>query len=107
MQATYAPADWGELTVRAAWSPSCRGMGIDLEIQASRNVGGPAPGRRGDHPEPVGAARMQSGPTELADRVVRSRSRGGRLSYDGRESLDELRRLTTLPVLDVTAPVRR
>ena len=35
VQATFAPRGWGELTVRAAWSPSCGGAGVDLEIQAS------------------------------------------------------------------------
>ena len=35
IQATFAPADWGGLTVRAAWSPSCNGAGVDLEVQAS------------------------------------------------------------------------
>ena len=27
IQATFAPADWGGLIVRAAWSPSCGGVG--------------------------------------------------------------------------------
>ena len=35
VQATFAPPGWGGLTVRAAWSPSCGGAGVDLEVQAS------------------------------------------------------------------------
>ena len=40
IQATFAPADWGGLIVRAAWSPSCEGAGVDLEVQASASFGG-------------------------------------------------------------------
>jgi hypothetical protein len=35
VQATFSPRGWGDLTVRAAWSPSCCGAGVDLEVQAS------------------------------------------------------------------------
>ncbi len=33
--ATFRPPGWHDLTVRAAWSPACEGIGVDLEVQAT------------------------------------------------------------------------
>src|SRR3954447_6915268 len=35
IEATYTPADWGGLSVRASWSPTFEAQGVDLEIQIS------------------------------------------------------------------------
>lgn len=40
VEATYKPADWGEMTVRAAWSPAPLDDAIDLLVELSaRSVG--------------------------------------------------------------------
>ena len=100
VQATFAPKGWGGLTVRAAWSPSSGGGAVDLEVQASASS--------------VGVLRdvevfvqslwgMNGGPdpsSPMARFVVPRDARCAALSYDGRETADRLRGLTTLPVGD-------
>jgi hypothetical protein len=108
IQATFAPVDWGGLIVRAAWSPSCGGAGVDLEVQASATSAGllhdlevmvQSRWRRTDRPA-----------TATVRRVVPRDSRSAALSYDGRESAGALSGLVNLAMIDsprfhtVTAP---
>jgi hypothetical protein len=105
VQATFAPPGWGGLTVRAAWSPSCAGVGVDLEIQAVASTVGEL--------EAVEVF-VQSqwrfcGETDQASVVgthVRPRDvHSAALSYDGRETADDLRSLRTEPIIDPPTPV--
>jgi hypothetical protein len=98
VQATFVPQGWDGLSVRAAWSPSCAGAGVDLEVQASATS--------------VGLLRdvelMVQSQWELAGGwepraamgrwVVARDARSASLSYDGREPAADLRSLTTLPI---------
>jgi hypothetical protein len=97
VEATYAPPGWGKLKVRASWSPTPEGEGLDLEIQVSassvdelRSV------------EVVVASRFLDPFQDTAHRYaswVQARDpRSAALSYDGREPARELRHLTTLPM---------
>lgn len=91
VEATYTPAGWGDLTVRAAWSPHGED-GVDLEVQVSA--------RSVDElrtlevklasvlPEPASSSRKRLW-VEPRD------ARAAALSYDGREP--DLGALTTLP----------
>jgi hypothetical protein len=102
VQATFAPPDWGGLIVRAAWSPVA-GTGVDMEVQASATS--------------VGELRAveiviqsQWRRTDIADRLAgMSRSilardtHSASLSYDGRESPENLR-LTTVRPIALTTP---
>jgi hypothetical protein len=104
VQATFAPPGWGGLTVRAAWSPSCGGAGVDLEVQASASS--------------VGELRdvelvVQSwwGPAGLTEpdpgmnRWVHPRdAHSAALSYDGRETDLSLKSLTTASLSGVDRP---
>ena len=103
VQATFAPRGWGGLIVRAAWSPSCGGAGVDLEVQASASSVGLLFGldvevivqsrwRRRDRGEP---------PPTLGRRVLPRDARSAALSYDGRESAADLRTLVTLALTDL------
>ncbi len=97
LAATYAPAGWGGLTIRATWSPMSGRHGVDLEIQASADSAAEL-----RHVE-VGVssewARQDRGfsPT-LASRVESRDAQSAAHSYDGREPAAVLCRLTTLPV---------
>ena len=103
VEATYSPRDWGGLGVRAAWSPSEDGNGIDLEVQVSatsvdelRSV------------EVFVASRfLDAGETAsvpVSSWVHPRDARSAALSYDGREAPEELARLTTLPVPSADQP---
>jgi len=103
VEATYAASRWGGLEVRASWSPTARHDGIDLEVQVLASSVGElrgletfvfsritAPGASTGEPDPI---------------WVRPRdSRSAGFSYDGRMPAADLRRLTTLPLLDSLAP---
>jgi hypothetical protein len=99
IEATFAPAGWGGLRVRASWSSAGDAEGIDLEVQVSASSVGELKGvevwvatRLLD---PVGAqaeAGVQPSWVEPRDR------RAAALSYDGRENREQLACLTTLPV---------
>jgi hypothetical protein len=98
VQATFAPAGWGGLIVRAAWSPSCGGTGVDLEVQASATSVGLL-----RHVEVMVQSQWwcwgASDPRAVLGRWVRPRDpRSAALSYDGREGADDLHSLTTLPI---------
>ncbi|WP_165064048.1 hypothetical protein [Paludisphaera rhizosphaerae] len=92
--ATFEPAGWHGLTVRAAWSRSREGAGIDLEVQASASSVGelrrleilvetaPEGGWSGDQPLIV----------EPRDRLAAGST------YDGREPAAMLARLFTSAV---------
>jgi hypothetical protein len=99
VEATYAPPDWGELAVRAAWSPS-GDDGVDLEIQVSPLSVGALKALEvrlaSILPEPQASSRRR--------RWVEPRdARSAALSYDGREA--DVRGLTTLPPIDETSPL--
>jgi hypothetical protein len=96
VEATYAPANWDGLRVRAAWSPATGVEGVDLEIQVG--AGSAAKLRRLE----VGVVSMWfpggKRPTGIDHRVEARDARAAALSYDGRESPVDLSRLTTLPI---------
>ena len=88
------------MIVRAAWSPSYGGAGVDLEVQASATSVGllhdvevivQSRWQRADMPATVA-------PTER--RVLPRDARSAAFSYDGRESAADLRRLVTLAMTD-------
>lgn len=94
VEATFAPADWHELTIRAAWSPwGEAGEGVDLEVQVStRSVGllkRVEVKLASILPEPAGSGARRKRWVEPRD------ARAAMLSYDGRES--DVHELTTLP----------
>jgi hypothetical protein len=104
VQATFAAPGWGGLTVRAAWSPSCGGAGVDLEVQASASSVGQlyavemivqSQWRRTDDFDPL---------EDMARSVQARDARSAALSYDGRESAASLRGLTTLRPLVAERP---
>jgi hypothetical protein len=96
VQATYAPRGWGGLTVRAAWSPSCGGAGVDLEVQASASSVGllrdvevmiQSEWQRRDGLETS---------TEMRRHVFPRDARAAALSSDGRETPGDLCRIVPL-----------
>jgi hypothetical protein len=104
VQATFAPRGWGELTVRAAWSPSCGGAGVDLEVQASASSVGllrdvevivQSLWERRDGLETS---------TDLGRHVEPRDARSAALSYDGRETAGNLASLVTLAVTNSPRP---
>ena len=104
VQATFAPRGWGELIVRAAWSPSCGGAGVDLEVQASASSVGllrdvevmvQSHWERRDSLETS---------TDLGRRVLPRDARAAALSYDCRESPGDLCRLVTLALTNSPRP---
>jgi hypothetical protein len=103
IEATYAPADWGGLGVRASWSPTLEGQGIDLEIQVSASSVGELRAVEvfvcSRFLEPRDPA------SEAASLWVRARDRrSAALCFDGREPASELGRLTVLPIPAKPAP---
>jgi hypothetical protein len=99
IQATYAPRDWGGLTVRAAWSPACNGAGVDLEVQASASSVGLL------HDVEVmvqsRSERSDGAAARTERRVLPRDARAAAFSYDGRESAGDLRSLVTLALSDL------
>ena len=98
VEATYAPRDWGALTIRAAWWPS-GDDGVDLEVQMSAlsvdQLKAVEVKLASILPEASGAAASR-----LKRWVEPRDARAAALSYDGRE--EDVRRLTTLPPADET-----
>jgi hypothetical protein len=97
VQATYAPPGWGDLTVRASWSPwGEAGEGVDLEIQVSARSVGQLKALEvklaSVLPEPETTPRRRKRWVEPRD------ARAAVLSYDGREG--DVHGLTTLPPSD-------
>ncbi|AMV36816.1 hypothetical protein [Planctomyces sp. SH-PL62] len=99
--ATFEPAGWNGLTVRAAWGPCRDGRGLDLEVQASTSTVGEL--RRME--VLVGT---RSGPDGARERrrfvTARDRASAG-MSYDGRETAETLAVLETLPVAGPGRPL--
>jgi len=90
--ATFAPKGWHGLTVRAAWGPSRDGRGLDLEVQAITS----SVGELEKLEILVGSTWSAAGANSI---IVEPRDRrSASLSYDGRETIETLRRLTTLPI---------
>jgi hypothetical protein len=100
IQATFVPPGWGGLTVRAAWTPSCNGAGVDLEVQASAT----SVGMLRDVEVMIQSQWELAGgwePSTIMGRWIAPRdARSAALSYDGREMAADLRNLTTLPIRD-------
>jgi hypothetical protein len=97
VEATYAPPDWAGLRVRASWSPVSSADGIDLEIQVSASSVGQLKALEvfvSTEPAEAGNGQTRSLPVWVDPRDRKSAS----LSYDGREPLEMLRQLTTLPL---------
>ncbi len=102
VRATFAPPGWGGLLVRASWSAAA-GEAIDLEVQITASSVGELHGLEVDV-----TSREGSPCTEISDppasRVEARDAASAALSYDGRESLLVLRRLTTLPLAPSHTP---
>ncbi len=95
VQAVFAPPGWAGLTVRAAWSPSCAGAGVDLEVQASASSVGQLRAVELIVQSVWRPAEEPDLPPEM-DRWVDARdARSAALSYDGRETDVNLSRLNT------------
>jgi hypothetical protein len=100
VEATFAPAGWAGLIVRAAWSPSAGDNGVDLDIQVSASSVDELRavevfvGTRWFAPLNTANTANES---EASWVYCRDPDAAG-LSYDGREPAGELRSLTTLPV---------
>jgi hypothetical protein len=99
IEATYAPPDWGDLTIRAAWGP-WGDEGIDLEVQVSALsvdlLKALEVKLASVLPEPAASGRPK--------RWVEPRdARSASLSYDGREG--DIRGLTTLPPAEESSPL--
>ena len=104
VEATYTASRWGGLEVRASWSPTSRHDGIDLEIQVSASSVGELRGLETFvFSQITGPGASTGEPPWIWVRPRDSRSAG--FSYDGRVPAADLRRLTTLPLLDSIALV--
>jgi len=97
VEATYAPPDWGGLKIRASWSPTEAGDGMDLEIQVSATS---VDELRTLEVFVVSRFLDPGSPTadQLSSWVYPRDPCSAALSYDGREPGRMLTRLTTLPV---------
>jgi hypothetical protein len=97
VEATYAPAGWNGLEVRARWSLAARHEGLDLEVQVSARSVGELKALElfvATRLSSLGVDMSRSQPLWVQPRDPRSAA----LSYDGREQAGTLARLTTLPV---------
>jgi hypothetical protein len=103
VEATYLPSRWAGLQVRARWGPISRYDGIDLEIQVSASTVGELRGLETTVFSRVNAPGAT--PTSQPSIWVRPRdSRSACFSYDGRVREADLRRLTTLPLVEFIEP---
>jgi hypothetical protein len=104
VQATFAPRGWGELTVRAAWSPSCGGAGVDLEIQASAL----SVGLLRDVEIMVQSQWLhrhsRETSTDLGCVILPRDARAAALSSDGRETVDNVSSVVTLAATNSPRP---
>jgi len=92
--ATFHPKGWHGLTVRAAWGSSREGGGLDLEIQAATSSVGEL-----EKLEIIVGSTWSASAAKPTSVIVEPRDRrSASLSYDGREGIETLRRLTTLPI---------
>jgi hypothetical protein len=97
VEATYEPRDWAGLRIRASWSPTTAGNGMDLEIQVWASSVGQLQAIEvfvATGPTDLGHAAGAPFPSWVQPRDRRSAA----LSYDGREPLESLGRLTTVPL---------
>jgi len=94
LAATYTPAGWGGLIVRAAWSPISGRDGVDLEIQASADSAAEL-----KHVEVVVSSEWVKGDSgfsgALASRVACRDARGAVQSDESRDPAAVLSSLTT------------
>jgi hypothetical protein len=98
VQATFAPPGWDGFTVRAAWSPSCEGAGVDLEVQASATTVGVLRDVEVMVQSQWELAGGWEPSTAMGRWVVPRDARSAAFSYDGREAAADLRSLTTFPI---------
>ena len=95
LAASFEPEGWHDLSVRAAWGRSQDGRGIDLEVQASAASVGRLRQLEilvATDPEGSAGAPLHRATVEPRDRLTAASS------YDGRESIETLQRLTTLAI---------
>ena len=96
----------GRLDVRAAWSPSCDGAGVDLEVQASASSVGLLRDVevmvQSQWWRPAGEPAYR----QMASLGDAARRPSAALSYDGRETARDLTRLTTLRLAGRRRPDR-
>ena len=104
VQATFAPPGWGGLTVRAAWSPSCGGAGVDMEVQASASSVGELRAVELIVQSWWGPAKLTQHDPGMNRRVQPRDARSAALSYDGRETDTSLKSLTTAGLADGDRP---
>jgi hypothetical protein len=100
VEATYAPAGWADLKVRASWSPTRDGKGVDLEVQVTALSVGELRAVEVFVSSFVGPGDSAGA---LTIEVLPRDRRAAGLSYDGRESAEVLHRLRTAPVPDGAA----
>jgi hypothetical protein len=97
VEARFAPAEWGGIQVRARWCLEPTGNGIDLEVEALASSVGEL-----KRVEVFVTTRLRDPgipSSELRRLRVHPRdSRSASLSYDGREAVSDLARLTTEPL---------
>ncbi len=96
VEATYLIKDWGGLQVRASWSPTLGIDGINLQLQVSASSVGELKGLE----TYVVSQLDDDGAGSQATWVQPRDRRSACFSYDGREPAADLRRLTTLSLLD-------
>jgi hypothetical protein len=96
LEARFAPADWSGLSVRASWLPSTDGSMMDLEIQATASSVGELRSLEIFVASDWQAARAVDQRTILE--VLARDPLAAMLTYDGRESPVDMRRITTLPI---------
>ncbi len=94
LEASFAPARWDGLRIRASWSRAPIGEGVDLEIQLQATTAEVIGGVEVGIISEWGQDRSATPSCQVEPRDIRSAGS----TYDGRETADMLRTLTTLPV---------
>ncbi len=103
VRATFAPPGWSGLQVRASWS-AAEEDAIDLEVQITASSVGELAGLEVGVLSRFGPAPGQEEAVATASRVAPRDAASAAFSYDGREPLDVLRSLTTLPIAQSLPP---
>ncbi|WP_165222204.1 hypothetical protein [Aquisphaera insulae] len=107
VEATYAPAGWGDLRVRACWCPSEDDAGMDLEVQVLASSVGDLKSLE-VYEETVTDLDPSAAIRSALAWVIEARDRrSAGLSYDGREDDELLAAATTLPVPAPGVPISR
>ncbi|QEH33503.1 hypothetical protein OJF2_20050 [Aquisphaera giovannonii] len=106
IEATYAPQGWGDLRVRASWSPCEGDAGVDLEIQVAAGSVGELKGleillRTRPGVDEMDGPSSAVGPTR--PRVFRPRGSAGELAYVELVHADDVSHLPAPPAPTVGA----